>query len=164
MPQVTLKKCGVGRLWHLHTLFLHSHLNIKYLFTSVFLSSTFILKTRLELLACGKSHQLLTLLTSAVSSVLKGIEAGKRGLQKVLYFYEFFALIVCCCCFIPSFLTLQPHKTVAHWTLLSMGFPMQEYWGRLPFPSPRDLPKPEIEPASPALQADSLPLSHQGRW
>ena len=120
MPQVTLKKCGVGRLWHLHTLFLHSHLNIKYLFTSVFLSSTFILKTRLELLACGKSHQLLTLLTSAVSSVLKGIEAGKRGLQKVMYFYEFFALIVCCCCFIPSFLTLQPHKTVAHWTLLSM--------------------------------------------
>ena len=31
------------------------------------------------------------------------------------------------------------------------------------FPSPGDLPDPEIEPVSPALQADSLPLSHQGR-
>ena len=34
----------------------------------------------------------------------------------------------------------------------------------LPFPAPRDLPNPRIEsacPASPALQADSLPLSHE---
>ena len=30
----------------------------------------------------------------------------------------------------------------------------------LPFPSPGDLPKPEMEPASSALQADSLPLNH----
>ena len=28
--------------------------------------------------------------------------------------------------------------------------------------SPGDLPDPGIEPTSPALQADSLPLSHQG--
>ena len=31
-----------------------------------------------------------------------------------------------------------------------------------PFPSPGDLPDPGIEPSSPASQADSLPLSHQG--
>ena len=31
-----------------------------------------------------------------------------------------------------------------------------------PAPPPGDLPNPGIEPASPALQADSLPLSHQG--
>ena len=31
----------------------------------------------------------------------------------------------------------------------------------VPFPSPGDLPDPEIEPASPAWQADSLLLSHQ---
>ena len=37
-----------------------------------------------------------------------------------------------------------------------MGFPRQEYWSRLPFPSPGDLPEPGIEPRSPALQADSL--------
>ena len=34
---------------------------------------------------------------------------------------------------------------------LSMGFPWQEYWSGLPFPSPGDLPDPGIEPQSPAL-------------
>ena len=34
---------------------------------------------------------------------------------------------------------------------LSMGLPRQEYWIGLPFPSPGDLPDPEIELASPAL-------------
>ena len=33
----------------------------------------------------------------------------------------------------------------------SMGFPRLEYWSGLPFPSPRDLPDPGIEPVSPAL-------------
>ena len=33
---------------------------------------------------------------------------------------------------------------------LSMGFPRQEYWSELPFPTPGDLPNPGIEPASPA--------------
>ena len=28
---------------------------------------------------------------------------------------------------------------------------MQKYWSGLPFPSPRDLPDPEIEPMFPAL-------------
>ena len=32
----------------------------------------------------------------------------------------------------------------------------------LPFPSPGDRPDPRIEPKSLALQADSLPLHHQG--
>ena len=32
-----------------------------------------------------------------------------------------------------------------------MGFPRQDYWSRLPFLSPRDIPDPRIEPASPAL-------------
>ena len=38
-----------------------------------------------------------------------------------------------------------------------MGFPRQEHWSGLPFPSPGDLPDPGITPGSPALQADSLP-------
>jgi len=46
--------------------------------------------------------------------------------------------------------------TVAHWAPLSMEFSRQEYWSGLPFPSPGDLPNPEIEAVSPALQADSL--------
>ena len=50
--------------------------------------------------------------------------------------------------------------TVACQAPLSMGFPRQEYWSGLPFPSPGDLPNPGIEhvpPMSPSLQADSLP-------
>ena len=42
---------------------------------------------------------------------------------------------------------------------LSMGFRRQECWNGLPFPSPGDLPDQRIEPVSPALQVDSLPLS-----
>ena len=41
--------------------------------------------------------------------------------------------------------------TVAFQAPLSMGFPRQEYWSGLPFPSPGDLSDPEIEPASRAL-------------
>ena len=44
----------------------------------------------------------------------------------------------------------------------SIGFSKQEYWSRLLFPSPGDLPKPGIEPESPILQTDSYHLSHQG--
>ena len=38
--------------------------------------------------------------------------------------------------------------TVAHQAPPSMGFPRQEYWSGLPFPSPGDLPHPGIEPVS----------------
>ena len=46
--------------------------------------------------------------------------------------------------------------TVAYQAPPSMGFSRQEYWSRLPFPSPGDLPNPGIEPRSPALLADAL--------
>ena len=57
--------------------------------------------------------------------------------------------------------------TVASQAPLSMGFSWQEYWSGLPRPPPGDLPVPGIEPMSlvpPALQVDSLPLSHQGSY
>ena len=41
--------------------------------------------------------------------------------------------------------------TVAHQVPLSMQFTRQEYWSGLPFPSPEDLPNPEIKRMSPAL-------------
>jgi len=41
--------------------------------------------------------------------------------------------------------------TVAHQAFLWMGFPRQEYWSGLPFPSLGDLPSPGIKPTSPAL-------------
>ena len=43
-----------------------------------------------------------------------------------------------------------------------MEFFRQDYWSRLPVPSPGDLPNPGIEPGSPALQADSLPSEPRG--
>ena len=52
--------------------------------------------------------------------------------------------------------------TVAHQAPLSVEFSRQEYRGGVPFPSSGDLPDSGTEPESPALQADSLPLSHQG--
>ena len=50
--------------------------------------------------------------------------------------------------------------TVAHKAPLPMGFPRQEYWSGLSFPSPGDLPDPGIEPGSPTFQAD-YHLSYQ---
>ena len=61
------------------------------------------------------------------------------------------------CCLVIKSLS---HSFVTPWIValrapLSMGFPKQEYWSGLLFPSPRDLPYPGIEPESPALQVYS---------
>ena len=48
--------------------------------------------------------------------------------------------------------------TVAHQAPLSVGFSRQEYWSRLPFPPPGDLPYQGSTP-----QADSLPLTPPGK-
>ena len=63
--------------------------------------------------------------------------------------------------------SVMSNSFVTPWSIacqapLSMGFPRQEYWSGLPFLSPGDLPDSGLEPGTPALQADSLPLSHQG--
>ena len=54
--------------------------------------------------------------------------------------------------------------TEAYQAPLSMGFPRQEYWSRLPFLPPGSLPTLgiKLKSVSPALQAGSLPLSHWG--
>ena len=57
--------------------------------------------------------------------------------------------------------------TVACQAPLSMGFSRQEYWSGLPFPLPKDLPDPGIEPEYPALQAVyllSVPLFGKPNW
>ena len=46
---------------------------------------------------------------------------------------------------------LQPHRP--RQAPLSMRFLRQEHWGGLPFPSPKDLPNPGIEPVSPIAPA-----------
>ena len=59
--------------------------------------------------------------------------------------------------------SLQPCDYIAHQTPLSMGFPRQEYWSGLPCLPPGDLPKPGMEPGSPALQVESLPAELPGK-
>ena len=44
-----------------------------------------------------------------------------------------------------------------------MGFPRQEYYSRLPFPSPGDLPNPGIEFTSPALAGDFFTAEASGK-
>ena len=59
----------------------------------------------------------------------------------------------------------DPIDPIARQTSLSMAFSRPEYRSGLPYPPPGDLPDSGIKPpapAAPALQADSLPLSHQG--
>ena len=55
--------------------------------------------------------------------------------------------------------------TATHQVPLSMGFSRQEYWSRLSFPPPGDIPDPGIKPvslASPTLAGDSIPLHYLG--
>ena len=59
--------------------------------------------------------------------------------------------------------TLLTPWTVAYQAPLSMGFPRQEYWSGLPFPSPGDLPNPGIESKSLTLQADALTSEPSGK-
>ena len=66
------------------------------------------------------------------------------------------------CCCVPSLLSDSLWWSVACQAPLSVEFSRQEYGNGEPVLSPEDLPIPEIEPWSPALQADSLPLSYQG--
>ena len=53
--------------------------------------------------------------------------------------------------------------TVAHQAALFMGLPRQEYWSRLSFPPPGDLPNPKIKPASPALAGRVFPTAPPGK-
>ena len=67
---------------------------------------------------------------------------------------------VVCACSVMSH-SLGPPWTIARQAPLSTEFPRQEYWSGLPFPTPGDLPDPEIELGSLALQTVSLSLSHE---
>ena len=65
------------------------------------------------------------------------------------------------CLVTHSCLTFVTSWTVACQTPLSMGFSRQEHWSGLPFPAPRNLPNPGIEPASPGRWI-LYHLNHQG--
>ena len=52
--------------------------------------------------------------------------------------------------------------TIACQASLSVGFSRWEYWSGLPFPSPGDLPNPEIKPLSPVLAGRFLTEPYTG--
>jgi len=54
-------------------------------------------------------------------------------------------------------------RIVAPQAPLSTGFPKQEYWSGLAFPTPRDLPNPGIKPMSPALAGGVFTAQPQGK-
>ena len=62
-----------------------------------------------------------------------------------------------------SCLTFETPWAVAHWASLFMGFPRQEYWSGLPFPSPWDLPNPGNEPGPSALFGGLLTVEAPGQ-
>ena len=79
-------------------------------------------------------------------------------------FWMYFPLSgTCRCLVVKSCLTLATLRTIAHQAPLSMGFPRQEYWSGLPFPSPENLPKPEIEPASLVLAGGFFTTESPGK-
>ena len=83
----------------------------------------------------------------------------------LLNWYDNVWLHVCDCVFSHSVI-VQLFATpwnVDHQAPLCMGFPRQEYWSGLPFPSPEDLSEPGIKSESPALQADSPPSEPPGK-
>ena len=67
---------------------------------------------------------------------------------KVLFFFYLIVLKYVCIKSLSHVQLFAIPWTVAHQAPLSMEFSRQEYWSGLPFPSPGDLPNPEIEPVS----------------
>ena len=88
-----------------------------------------------------------------------------------VYTFQFGRYIEACVCVcahgqaLSHVLPFATPWTVACQVPLSIRFPRQEYWSRLPFPSPWDLPEPGIEASLLCLlhwQEYSLPLHHLG--
>ena len=84
---------------------------------------------------------------------LSGLQVPWRQGQYYLYTLLFssqhtITLMACVQLLCRVWLFLQPflQRTEAHQAPLFMGLPRQEYWTRLPFPSPGNLPNPGIKP------------------
>ena len=77
-----------------------------------------------------------------------------------------FVLEFMCAPSLSHVLLLLTSWTIAHRAPLSMGYPRQGYWSRLPFPPPGNLPGTEIKltsPASPALEGRSFTTEPPGK-
>ena len=86
--------------------------------------------------------------------------------EKSLLIGDRFVLLACMFSYFSCVWLFVTPWTIACQAPLSMELSRQEYWNGLPCPPPGDLPDAGFEPESPmspALQGDTLPLSHQGR-
>ena len=67
-----------------------------------------------------------------------------------IHFYNITLFINVIILYYTIFMWVLSHSFMSmdcgHQAPLSVGFPRQEYWSGLPFPSPGDLPDPGIEP------------------
>ena len=135
-----------------------------------------------ERLVAGTLQNLHVILVEVNGVVKTEVNDGTETIQSSVYFWFSITIVLLCPPpedlthpgikpRPPASLTLQAHSLLVqsgkpktkgtHFqfpqNFYTLEFSRQEYWNGLPFPSPGDLPDPEIEPRSPALQADALP-------
>ena len=99
-------------------------------------------------------HRLLW--SHSISSLLR--QMTQPSVACLMLLFHFIA------CVSPSVVSnsLRPHRLKFARLLCPWDSPGKNTGGGLPFPDPGDLPNPGIGPLYPALQADSLLLSHKG--
>ena len=100
----------------------------------------------LTIIMGSKSEKRVVSNTSQVPQTRKAPRVGMRDAENRLCVLSRFS---------PARLFETPW-TVALQAPLSMGFPRQEHWSGLPFPSSGDCPNPGIKPGSRALAGGSF--------
>ena len=83
-----------------------------------------------------------------------------RNTFQCLLYYKVISCAVHGCCHVRLFVIPWTEVRQAP---LSMGFSRQEYWSRLSFPSPGDLPDPGIEPVPPTLAGEFFITEQSGK-
>ena len=79
------------------------------------------------------------------TNIKQAVSQPRKGRKEKV---EVRAFCTLCACMLSHVRLLATPWTVACQAPLSMGFPRQEYWNGLPFPTPGYLPSSGIEPAS----------------
>ena len=114
--------------------------------------------------ACLNLGLLISFSNPIVSSyweVLRPLLSLSIVIERPLLSLSIVILPICCWCLVTKSCPILCNPMDGNLQApLSMKFSKQAYWGGLRFPSPGNLPHPEIKPMSSAWQADSLPMSH----
>ena len=96
------------------------------------------------LLRAEEIFALMIKIVSFLKAIKTKISWGEWGKMWYPHLQTFLVCVLSC---VRLFATPWTHQAP-----LSVGFPRHEYQSGLPFPLPGDLPNPEIEPTSPALE------------